>query len=295
MRLPFVDVVIPHLDDHDRLAVCLDLLHRQSYPADSYRILVVDNGSAAPVDAVTARFPLASAAFEAERGCVSARNRGARLTAGDILAFTDSDCRPDPDWLLNAVRRLVGGESDIVAGDIRVFCADPDHPTDAELYETVFGFEQRRYVERKHFAAGANIVVPRPVFETVGPFRDGTQPEDFEWGRRAHALGLRLGFAPDVVIGHPARRSWGDLKDKAARTTWHFRNYMGERRSFRLRWLLYTCGMALPPLWKCGQLLASGQLRSPGQRWRAIRMLFRVRYYRLGVMARYLVAGKAVG
>jgi len=289
MQLPFVDVIIPHLDDHERLAICLELLSQQSYPADSYRILVVDNGSRRPVDDVVARFPRASAAFEGERGCGSARNRGACLTHGDILAFTDSDCRPDPDWILNGVRHLaIGSSIDIVGGDIPVFCADAANPTDVELFDKVFGFEQKRYVTQKKFSAGANILVPRKVFEAVGPFRNGTMPEDLEWGRRAVSLGYRIGFACDVVVRHPARRTWSELKSKALRTAWHSRNYMRERRWFHLCWLLYTCGVGLPPLLKCWQLATTRDLESAALRWRAIRVLFRVRYYRAGVMLGYL-------
>ncbi|HSV29385.1 MAG TPA: glycosyltransferase family 2 protein [Candidatus Omnitrophota bacterium] len=288
MQLPVVDVVIPHLNDRERLAECLSHLERQTYPADCFRVLVVDNGSQQPIDDVTARFPMASCATEAEKGCGPARNKGVSLTNGDILAFTDSDCRPEPDWLLNAVNRLTHQPIDIVAGDIKVFAADEERPTDVELFDKVFGFEARRYAERKHFATGANIVVPRRVFEQVGPFRNGSLPEDLEWGRRAHAIGFRIGFAPDVVVRHPARRTWAELKRKTERTSWHARNYMGEQRFFRLRWAAYTLGMASPPLWKVVQILTSSELNGTGQRMRTIATLLRIRSYRVAIMAGYL-------
>lgn len=288
MQLPFVDVIIPHLNDRDRLVECLTRLHRQSYPADSYRVTVVDNGSDRPIDDLVAGFPLAGVATETEKGCGSARNKGVMSTTGDILAFTDSDCQPDGDWILNAVNRLTHQDCDIVAGNIKVFPADESRPTDVELFDKVFGFESRRYAERKHFATGANIVVPRRVFEKVGPFRNGQLPEDLDWGRRAHALGFRIRFAPDVVIRHPARRTWADLKRKTERTTWHARNYMGERPWFRVRWAAYTAAMASPPLWKTWQILTTPELSGRAQRLRTIRTLLRIRAYRVGVMAGYL-------
>jgi glycosyltransferase involved in cell wall biosynthesis len=290
MLLPFVDVVIPHLNDHDRLEVCLDLLHRQTYPRDRYRMVVVDNGSDKPLDEIVAKFPLVSVVYERERGCGSARNCGVRLTQGDILAFTDSDCRPNPDWIVNGVRCLMDGQADIVGGEIKVFCADDQHPTAVELFDKTFGFEQRRYVRHKHFSAGANIFVPRRVFEAIGPFRNVTQPEDVEWGRRAHAMGLRLVFGPDVLIHHPARRTWAELQSKAYRTVWHSRNYMAEHKWFRLRWLFYACGVSLPPLLMTWKLLTSPELRGVHHRWLAVATLFRQRYYRAGLMFMYLFA-----
>ncbi|TAN55382.1 MAG: glycosyltransferase [Magnetospirillum sp.] len=295
MQLPTVDIIVPHLNDHDRLAICLEHLERQTYPADCCRVMVVDNGSDRPIDKVVARFPRVSAAFEAERGCGSARNRGVMLTSGDILAFTDSDCRPDPDWILNAVRRLTAGEADFLGGGIKVFAADDSDPTDVELFDMVFGFETERYVRRKHFAAGANIIVPRRVFLQVGPFRNGELPEDLEWGRRACAKGFRLGWAPDAVVRHPARRTWDELKRKTDRTVYHARNYMREHHWFHLRWAAYTAGMALPPLLKSWHLLTSPELTRPEHRWRAIATLFRIRYYRCRTMLGCLVDPAMLG
>ncbi|MGE5546323.1 MAG: glycosyltransferase [Solirubrobacterales bacterium] len=288
MQLPFVDVIIPHLNDHERLGTCLHRLAAQSYPPDCYRVVVVDNGSDRPIDDLVGRFPRSSATFEAEKGCGTARNRGVAETSGDILAFTDSDCLPDADWILNAVARLTHDPVDILAGHIKVFAADERHPTDAELYDKVFGFEPRRYAERKHFATGANIVVPRAVFQQVGPFRNGWLPEDLDWGRRAHAMGFRIGYAPDVLVRHPARRSWRELAGKTVRTAWHSRNYMASADLFHLRWAAYTLAMASPPLLKAVQIAMTPELHGLGQRLRVIKTLLRVRYYRVGVMAGYL-------
>lgn len=289
MPHPFVDVIIPHLNDHDRLSQCLELLKRQTYPADRYQITVVDNGSDRPIDGVLARFPGVRGLVEGERGCGSARNRGVADTNGSILAFTDSDCQPAADWLTNGVRMLAEGSGiDIVGGEVDVFAADESAPTDAELFEKVFGFECRRYVERKHFACGANIMVSRRVFEAVGPFRNATLPEDLEWGRRATRLGYRIAYGPDVIIRHPARHSMAELRKKTERTVLHSRNHMAEGERFRLKWAIYTLAMASPPLWKTVLIMTSPNLADWSQRRRALQALLRIRYFRAGMMARYL-------
>lgn len=290
MLLPLVDVIIPHLNDHDRLALCLEALRRQTYPADRFTVTVVDNGSDRPIDSVLARFAGVRGSVERKRGCGSARNRGVAETQGSILAFTDSDCRPEPDWLSQGVALLEPGGGDIVGGDVQVFAADAAHPTDSELYDMVFGFECRRYVERKHFACGANILVPRRVFEAVGPFRDGRQPEDLEWGRRATRLGYRIVYGAGARVRHPARHSLAELDKKIERTVWHAHNHMAEREHFHLKWTVYTLAMASPPLIKALRVLISPALTGFGQRWRTLRTLVRMRYYRAGLMARYLLA-----
>jgi GT2 family glycosyltransferase len=289
MQLPFVDVIIPHLNDHDRLVRCLELLAAQSYPADSFQVTVVDNGSDKPLTDVLGRLPRVRVLSEAERGCGSARNRGVAETSGAILAFTDSDCQPDPDWILNGVRMLSPGSGvDIIGGRIRVFAQDEAAPTEAELFERVFGFETRRYVERKHFACGANIMVPRRVFEAVGPFRNGTSPEDFEWGRRATRLGYKIVHGDDVVVRHPARHTMEELKAKNGRTVWHQRNHMADGEWFRIKWALFTLALASPPLLKCVQVMRSPDLADGAQRRAALKALFAIRYFKAATAARFL-------
>jgi GT2 family glycosyltransferase len=282
--LPFATVVVPHLNDHERLAHCLRHLHEQTYPQHRYEIIVVDNGSDRPIDDVVARFPRARALVELEKGCGTARNRGVREARGTVFAFTDSDCRPDPDWLENGVRSLIETGAEIAGGEIKVFAADENRPTDAELFDKVFGFEQKRYVTFKRFAAGANIFTTRDAFERIGPFLNGRHPEDLEWGNRAVSIGCRIAYAPLAIIRHPARRTWTDIRAKVDRTIFHSKNHQLERGSFQLRWLILTAAVASPPLVKLLILAKTPELKGITQRLRAALMLFRVRAYRVARM-----------
>ncbi|WP_332815631.1 glycosyltransferase family 2 protein, partial [Ramlibacter sp.] len=69
------------------------------------------------------------------------------------------------------------------------------------------------------FAATANLIVRRNVFEEVGPF-DGARKSggDLEWGQRLAAAGHVLRYAPQVVVHHPARGALGELVLKRRRT-----------------------------------------------------------------------------
>lgn len=293
---PFVSVIIPHLNDQERLVGCLELLRRQTYPHDRFEVIVVDNGSTRPLDSVLERFPEVIATSETERGCGTARNRGVAISRGDILAFTDADCLPEPTWLANAVRMFRDGAGpEIVGGEIIVFAADESRPTDVELYEKVFGFQQADYVLRKSFAAGANIVTRRAVFDRVGPFRNGKVPEDLEWGRRAGAAGCRLAFGGDAVVRHPARRNWEELRWKMDRTVFHNLNLMKERPLFHLRWLTMVALLSVPPVDKLWEVARSPRLHGFSERVGAARTLFRLRYYRVLRMLRYLFDRETLG
>ena len=110
-----------------------------------------------------------------------------------MLAFTDADCLPRPDWLSRGVDRLLAGSGpSFAAGRIQLFPSRPGRPTSAELFELAEGFPQESYVREQGFAATANLLVTRETFDLVGPFRAELQSGgDREWGTRAGSRGVR--------------------------------------------------------------------------------------------------------
>ena len=104
---PFCSVIVPTHRRPAQLAECLAALARLDYPPDRYEVIVVDDGGGMPLDDVLEPFRdrMAVSCLTGRRaGPAAARNAGAARARGDLLAFTDDDCRPRPDWL----RRLAG-------------------------------------------------------------------------------------------------------------------------------------------------------------------------------------------
>lgn len=62
---------------------------------------------------------------------------------------------------------------------------------------------------QQHFGATANIFTTRATMGRVGAFDARLMSGgDREWGQRVHAAGLPVLYAPDVVVCHPARRTF---------------------------------------------------------------------------------------
>lgn len=122
-----VAVIIPVYNDAAALATCLDCIALQTYPAAFTQVLVVDNASSQDLAAVVAaHLPRARLLRETQVGSYAARNRGLAEATGDLLAFTDADCQPRPDWLAQGVAALRGRpELGLVAGEVEVFPGIP--------------------------------------------------------------------------------------------------------------------------------------------------------------------------
>ena len=214
---PRISVVIPVRDGAAVLGACLDALAAQ-VGAPPFEVVVVDNGSSDATATVAAEHPVGPRVLhEAARGPYAARNTGIGAARGDAVALTDADCLPEPGWLAAAWQALEDG-ADLVGGRI-VQLVGPD-PTVWERYDAGTYLDQERFVTEQGFAATANLVVRRSVFDAIGGFRpELVASGDLELGRRATAAGYALVYCADAAVGHRPRTT--------LRETWALHRKLG--------------------------------------------------------------------
>jgi GT2 family glycosyltransferase len=273
-----ISVIMPHYEDLDGLRLCLAALDAQTFPRDEFEIVVGDNGSPSGPDRVAEVIAgRAKLVTVQERGAGPARNGAVAASSGEILAFTDSDCVPEPQWLSAGLAALE--HYDFVGGRVDVLVDDPQRPSPAEAFERVFAFNFEDYILRKGFTGSGNMFVARKVFDDVGGFRTAVS-EDVEWSLRARAKGYRLGYAPDAVVGHPARRSWSELKAKTLRINSETYKLMLGQKHGRLKWLARSIGMPLSAIAHTPKVLGSSKLPSFSAKVGAVAILYRIRTLR---------------
>ena len=285
---PRISVVIPHYNDEPALAVDLAALEAQRGDGVSFEVIVVDNGSARLPDAVCDRFPGVRLLSETTPGPGPARNRGAGEARGEILAFVDSDCCPDPGWILAIDRAFADPATEIIGGDVCIAPADPGRMTVVEAYESVFSYRIRLYIERDSYTGTGNMALRPEIFAAVGSFAGIGVAEDMDWGRRATALGFRHTYVPEMRVRTPARRDFAELARKWDRHIAHFYAENRARRispaSAQLRWLARTAMVAASPLGEVLTVARSDRVARLGDRGRALAGVTRLRLYRAGRM-----------
>lgn len=276
--MPRVSVVIPHYQDLGGLALCLASLDRQTLPRDQFEIIVSDNmspvGTAAVEEVIAGRARLVLCD---DRGAGPNRNAGVAAATGDVLAFIDSDCQADPEWLENGLKGLE--RFDFIGGHVKVLVDDPRHMTGPEAFEAVFAFDFETYINKKGFTGAGNMLCPREMFHKVGGFRNGVS-EDVDWSQRAVAAGYRLGYIADAVVGHPARRNWAELQAKWKRVNNETFKLHNSRHKGALRWLARCLALPLSAVAHTPKVLASPRLPSLRDRMVALAILYRLRFWR---------------
>ena len=222
---PKVSVVICAYNAESTMAACLDSLRDLRYPA--YEVVVVDDGSTDRTGRIADEYEDFRVVHQENKGLSAARNVGIAASTGDIIAFTDSDCVVDPDWLhylaatfLASGEAAVGGpnlpppEDSLVASCV---AASPGGPLHVLLNDK----------EAEHIP-GCNMAFRREVLEEIGGFdplyRAAGDDVDVCW--RLQERGYRIAFSPAAMV-------------------WHFRRntvtaYVGQQRGYgKAEGLLY--------------------------------------------------------
>jgi glycosyltransferase involved in cell wall biosynthesis len=202
-----VSVVVPTFRRPALLDRCLGALARQDVGASSFEVVVADDeGSDATrtrVESLARRFPapLRYVAVAGPHGPAAARNAGWRAATGEVVAFTDDDCVPEPSWLREGLAALAGGAA---AASGSVVVPLPDPPTDYQRNES--GLERAEFVT-------ANCFVRRDVLETLGGFDErfsAAWREDSDLHFALLGAGCPIAAAPRAVVVHPVRPApWG--------------------------------------------------------------------------------------
>lgn len=188
-----LSVVVATFNQSGLLVNLLASLKAQTLDPARFEVVVVDDGStdATPRVLEAAGMPNLRALRHANRGPAVSRNRGAAASRGAVIAFTDTDCEPAPDWaeqLLAAFARHpdcrgIEGAVHTVPEAVGPFTHQVENVTGG-AYCT------------------ANMAYRRAAFDAVGGF-----DEDFGYGHEDTDLAIRVGgplpFAPEARVVHP--------------------------------------------------------------------------------------------
>ena len=203
-RVPKVSVVVCSYNGAATLRGCLEALQRVDYP--DFEVILVDDGSKDSTQSIVAEFPLVKNILQPNRGLSVARNVGMQAATGEIIAYTDSDCMPDSDWLYFLVSTLLHSSYAAVGGPNlnppaqgpipAAVAACPGAPTHVLLSDT----------EAEHIP-GCNMAYWKSALEEIGgfdpEFRTAGDDVDLCW--RLMQAGHRVGFSPSALVWHHRR------------------------------------------------------------------------------------------
>ena len=205
-RYPRVSVLVCAYNAERTIDRCLASLAALNYP--DYEVIVVNDGSRDRTLEIAEGFGFCRIISQPNKGLSVARNVGAEAASGEIIAYTDSDCVADPDWLNYLVAKMetshlaaCGGPNFPPPEDAlvpAVVAVAPGGPTHVLISDEV----------AEHIA-GCNMAFDRAALMSLGGFdpiyRTAGDDVDICW--RFQNAGYVIGFSPAAVVWHFRRNT----------------------------------------------------------------------------------------
>lgn len=200
---PYFSVVMPAYNAAATLAEAVSSVTAQTDP--DWELLIIDDGSTDATFELACRLafdqPRIKVATKVNGGVSAARNHGASLAAGKVLAFLDSDDAMMPDALARHRRRFEADPDLAVSYGRVAFCnsrLEPQgrcsaHPP-AELHPAMA-------LGENPVCTGSNLVIRSDIFAWTGGFDETLRhAEDQEWLFRTLAVGAGTISGIDRVL-----------------------------------------------------------------------------------------------
>ena len=200
-----ISVVIPVLNEEDRLEECLKALCNNS--EKPYEIIVSDGGSVDATREIALRYGC-SVIDNPKRHAAGGRNAGIKKARGDIIAFTDGDCIPDRNWIKNIRIAFEAETIDGLGGSVRPVAS-------GNKYEVFWGrlslqqimtFGEIPYRVKTQSLNDAfitaNCAYRKALLVKLKGFNNwfGNNAEDVDLSWRALKYGANLKYEPSVEV-----------------------------------------------------------------------------------------------
>jgi len=206
-------IIVPVYQD-DALRAAVRALQQLDFPQSDFEVIVVENGKKTDWIEECVRSAGFRYVFTETAGSYHGRNVGIENATGELLAFTDSDCQVDANWLSEIDRTF---QSNSVAG-VMGFTRGTDTANKIAQYEqrmyeaNIAGFTGATHLKR---IDTRNFAIRHSTYATVGGFADDLRfGGDMEYGARVHAAGLTLVYNAAVSAQHANIEHLGKLLQK---------------------------------------------------------------------------------
>lgn len=186
-------------------------------PLDA-EIVIVDNGSTDDTSQIIKAWANASSVpvqslAQPHPGKARALNRALRAARGELLAFTDDDCRLHPDHANDLLRHDAAAAELVLRGG-RIELGDPtDLPFTIKTAPEHMRWSRHLNSARQQPITGeingCNMTMRRALLDKLGPFDERFGPgsiigsgDDFDYIFRAYIAGITLEYVPDMTVSH---------------------------------------------------------------------------------------------
>ena len=210
-----VSVIIPTYNRKGELEKLLRSLDRQTLSPSSYEIIVIDDGSEDGTGEWLLEYKEQCAVSlslytQVRGGPGTARNTGMEKAAGEIFAFTDTDCIVQPEWLEHLIEPFSAEQVGAVGGSEIINDHDPllmrcfHYLMTAPLATGGLRGKKGKRLAR-FYPRTFNMAISRKAYQVTGGFKKMFHAEDIELSYRIKQAGFALTYQDSAQVYHRRR------------------------------------------------------------------------------------------
>jgi cellulose synthase/poly-beta-1,6-N-acetylglucosamine synthase-like glycosyltransferase len=207
-------VVVGIRNEERFIEECIESLLSLDYPKDSYEIIIVDGMSTDKTRDIVQKYPV-RLLLNKRKNVAAARNLGVENARGDLVAFTDGDCKVDSKWLKTLVLEMQNASGNIacVGGPNLIFDTDPVFGRVVGYAQETFlgsgGSAQSKNSTKKHYVSSlpnCNAMYKKNTIQEVGGFDERFSiGQDGDLNYRINKMGRKFLYIPEAQVLHHRR------------------------------------------------------------------------------------------
>ncbi|MBA4311126.1 MAG: glycosyl transferase [Chlorobiaceae bacterium] len=222
---PFVTVMVAARDEEDFIGDCISSILNIDYPQNKIEIIIVNDSSTDKTPQIVQSFinaghnliMLTTAAGNGNlRGKTNAIAQGMKIAKGELVLFTDADCRVPPTWVKETVKYF-SADTGIVGGFTLLSANNPFEGIQALDWLFLFSLASATSgLKIPLTAIGNNLAVRMQAYKEVGGYENipFSVTEDYALVQaiiQRTKYKLQFPIESNCLVHSSACKNWGQL------------------------------------------------------------------------------------
>ena len=271
--VPRLSIVVPSHNDVSTIRATLSAIRASRLPAAEYELIVVDDASVDTSATIAARHADTVIRLRGRRaGPAYARNRGAELARGEIVAFIDADVLVKPDTL-GAILSLFSADDGLDGVSVARDASPAAVGFVSQYWNLLHHFGEQTYLGFGGDFASGCCAVRRTALLRAGLYdewRFGVAcMEGLELGQRLHTAGSRVLVNQSLQVTH--LRRWSSVS--VFREAWNRSRVLARTLGYQQMRasvpseVVFTLSRAMPPALAVVSIVALSGAFLPAPPW----------------------------
>lgn len=212
---PKISVILCERNSEECIEECIESVFQQNFK--NFELIAVDDHSTdstkEKIKKMQKKYPLKLVELEKHFGVSKARNKGIKEAQGEFIAFIDSDCIAEKNWLQELIKGFDEKTVSVGGPNLVPKNGNKNQKVFDELLELISGIgssyvkNSKEIIEVKHNPSCNSIYTKKILIEMNGFNEKLSSNEDPELDFRIRKTGKKIKFNPNAVVFHHRKDS----------------------------------------------------------------------------------------